>query len=471
MEDEQKTGVGGGGRGGAQTRRVVGVDTFRLGDLRTKVFRTSMVEKSVHKPVPKGRKVADSTASPSTSTNTGFQRRTVSRLRRRFSIDRDRDRPSASRRTPVGCGLERSQGLWTVRDGEDRRKRAPTSDDSGSVSWGYLFNSFIAGALAGTLADVSVHPIDTVNTRLKVMRLPVNLSRATVTQGLWLSRSWYSMNVLRPGEGFGALYRGLGPTLMQSLPMNASWFLVYEFSKQKGVSIVGEEYESVVHLCAGAFGELVSSVFYVPFDVVKTRMQLGENPSAASGGAVAANSNYRGTFHALSSIVRTEGIAGLYSGYRACIVADCSVSALQFMFYERLKSNILRKRQARHSRNESTAGATTTTTTSVDSDSHQLSAHEALLAGAASASAAAFLTNPIDTLTARLMTQGLAGTGQARYARSGLFRCARDIVLEEGAPALMRGWIPRTLRFGVLGALTLAVYEKVKWIIGFEEVD
>ena len=62
----------------------------------------------------------------------------------------------------------------------------------------------------------------------------------------------------------------------------------------------------------GAIGELTSSIFYVPFDVVKTRMQLGDNPHLASNGTIQSNSNYRNTFHALRSIFQNEGVRGLY---------------------------------------------------------------------------------------------------------------------------------------------------------------
>lgn len=64
---------------------------------------------------------------------------------------------------------------------------------------------------------------------------------------------------------------------------------------------------------------------------MKTRLQLQgrhNNPFFNSG------YNYRSTWDAARTIVRTEGFTALYSGYKATIFRDLPFSALQFAFYE-----------------------------------------------------------------------------------------------------------------------------------------
>ena len=64
---------------------------------------------------------------------------------------------------------------------------------------------------------------------------------------------------------------------------------------------------------------------------MKTRLQLQgrhNNPFFNSG------YNYRSTWDAARTIVRTEGFGALYSGYKATIFRDLPFSALQFAFYE-----------------------------------------------------------------------------------------------------------------------------------------
>lgn len=78
--------------------------------------------------------------------------------------------------------------------------------------------------------------------------------------------------------------------------------------------------------------DLAASPLYVPSEVLKTRLQLQgrfDNPYFHSG------YNYRSTFHALRTIIRTEGLAEMFSGYKATLSRDLPFSALQFAFYEK----------------------------------------------------------------------------------------------------------------------------------------
>lgn len=81
----------------------------------------------------------------------------------------------------------------------------------------------------------------------------------------------------------------------------------------------------------GFVADLAASVVYVPSEVLKTRLQLQgryNNPFFNSG------YNYRSTLHATRTIIREEGFAALFYGYRATLFRDLPFSALQFAFYE-----------------------------------------------------------------------------------------------------------------------------------------
>lgn len=56
----------------------------------------------------------------------------------------------------------------------------------------------------------------------------------------------------------------------------------------------------------GAMSELSSSIVYVPFEVVRTRLQLGSNPNLVTNGFIKNESNYRNTVNALVSIGARE---------------------------------------------------------------------------------------------------------------------------------------------------------------------
>lgn len=77
--------------------------------------------------------------------------------------------------------------------------------------------------------------------------------------------------------------------------------------------------------------DLAASVVYVPSEVLKTRLQLQgryNNPFFKSG------YNYKSTPDAFRTIIRQEGFAALFSGYKATLFRDLPFSALQFAFYE-----------------------------------------------------------------------------------------------------------------------------------------
>lgn len=87
----------------------------------------------------------------------------------------------------------------------------------------------------------------------------------------------------------------------------------------------------VTNTISGFVADFAASFIYVPSEVLKTRLQLQgryNNPWFKSG------YNYRGTVDAARTIIRQEGFAALFYGYKATIFRDLPFSALQFAFYE-----------------------------------------------------------------------------------------------------------------------------------------
>ena len=122
---------------------------------------------------------------------------------------------------------------------------------------------------------------------------------------------------------FRGLYAGISATLIFQGPATAIYFGTYEFVKKSARDMqLPAQYAPAVHLTAGAASEIANSVLVVPMEVVKSRLQLGENPHANTGGWIKTKKNYRNTIHAIISIVKTEGVSALYSGYRACLICD-----------------------------------------------------------------------------------------------------------------------------------------------------
>lgn len=114
----------------------------------------------------------------------------------------------------------------------------------------------------------------------------------------------------------------------------------------------------LVYFAAGAGSELMSSMLFVPAEVIRNRMQLGTNPQRATGGLVTRTHNYTSLWSGARSILQTQvraeaahqaggvlmcascvqGVRGLFVGWQSCLAQDCAFSALQFMVYEQVAS-------------------------------------------------------------------------------------------------------------------------------------
>jgi solute carrier family 25 (mitochondrial folate transporter), member 32 len=91
------------------------------------------------------------------------------------------------------------------------------------------------------------------------------------------------------------------------------------------------------HILASSTAGAVNVFATNPLWVAKTRLQIqGFHSGRSQIGDKTTVFKYRGTFHALSSIVRHEGLAGIYSGLSPSLLGVCHI-AIQVPLYEELK--------------------------------------------------------------------------------------------------------------------------------------
>jgi solute carrier family 25 protein 38 len=74
----------------------------------------------------------------------------------------------------------------------------------------------------------------------------------------------------------------------------------------------------------------LSAAVMSPVTLVKTRMEYG-GPMATQ---------YRSTWHALSTIAAQEGPRGLFRGLGPTVLANAPFSALYYMFYTKIKQAV-----------------------------------------------------------------------------------------------------------------------------------
>lgn len=179
----------------------------------------------------------------------------------------------------------------------------------------------IAGGLGGLCGDMLMHSLDTVKTRQQG-------DPHRPSQYRYLGASY--LKIFRQ-EGVGrGLYGGVTPAAIGSFTGTCVFFGTYEWAKR--IMLDAGVTPSIAYLNAGLVADLAASPLYVPTEVIKTRLQLQgqyNNPYFKSG------YNYRSAIDSARTIVKTEGVAALFHGYRATLYRDLPFSALQFAFYEK----------------------------------------------------------------------------------------------------------------------------------------
>jgi len=224
-----------------------------------------------------------------------------------------------------------------------------------------------SGALAGITSVCSTYPLDLVRSRLSIATASIALATqqqipplktattptapsvkqtlssayhtsSSASYSTGISRAECSMwgmtlKVMREEGGIRGLYRGLVPTAMGVAPYVGINFAAYE--ALRGVITPPGKSSVARKLACGALAGSVSQTLTYPFDVLRRKMQV---TGMASGGL---GYKYNGALDALQTIVRTEGLQGLYRGLWPNLLKVAPSIATSFFTYELVKELLI----------------------------------------------------------------------------------------------------------------------------------
>lgn len=122
---------------------------------------------------------------------------------------------------------------------------------------------------------------------------------------------------------------------MAGAPAAAIQMPLYEFIKRGGLS-KGDELPTPARIAMASAGSaaLVSFVAF-PTEVVRVRLQAQEM-TGAEAGMSSQHRKYTGVYDAFRTILRVEGISGLYRGLSASLVRTVPNSAIGLLTFETL---------------------------------------------------------------------------------------------------------------------------------------
>jgi hypothetical protein len=174
-----------------------------------------------------------------------------------------------------------------------------------------------AGAFAGILSTIAVHPLETLRTRLAIGACGGSGSALSIS-------AWSCIVEIVKNEGIGALFRGLDASILGIMPYAAIRLSTYDALKSAYKRATGEEHLNPrAALVFGAVAGVTSAVVTFPLEVARRRMMAG--------------SPYRNVGVALVGIVSKEGVGALFRGVELTIVKQAPQYALGFASYEMAK--------------------------------------------------------------------------------------------------------------------------------------
>ncbi|KAL2042937.1 hypothetical protein N7G274_003995 [Stereocaulon virgatum] len=327
-------------------------------------------------------------------------------------------------------------------------------------SWAHL----VAGGMGGMIAATLTSPLDVLKTRLQSDFYQSKLAATRNSRGvpphaaLSLARSavlhfretFQLLFSIHRVEGWRALFKGLGPNLIGTVPARAINFYAYGNGKRIISQKFNQGRESAwVHMCAAVNAGVITGTATNPIWLVKTRLQLDKNQAEKTG--TPSNRQYKNSVDCVKQTLRAEGVRGLYRGLSASYLG-ITESTLQWVLYEQLKSYLSRREERR----VASGRACTYWDKTVNWTGN--------FAGAGTAKLfAAVVTYPHEVVRTRLR-QAPQKNGLMKY--TGIVQCFTTIWKEEGMASLYGGLTPHILRVVPSAAITFGMYEVFLKLLG-----
>ena len=295
-----------------------------------------------------------------------------------------------------------------------------------------LISSLAAGTIAGAIEASITYPTEYVKTTLQIQ-----------------SKSKSSLNFHGPidcvkktiqTKGVSGLYKGMSALVTGTAAKAGIRFLSFEKFKSL-LSDSDGRLSSWRRMMAGLGAGLTEGVLVVtPTETIKTKLihdALGSKPK------------YTGLIHGIFSnfayiigtktIIKEEGISGIYRGVSAVILRQGANSAVRLTSYDLIKEQIVSK----YYKNQ------------------LLPWYMSFLAGSTAGVITVYATMPLDVLKTRMQSL------DAKKLYKNSFDCFTQIIRQDGIFALWKGTTPRLGRLIFSGGIVFTVYEKVLGLLKY----
>lgn len=328
------------------------------------------------------------------------------------------------------------------------------------IDWQMLDKSkfFFLGAALFSGVSATLYPVVLLKTRQQVAQYHVSC----IKTAFMIVRS----------EGFRALYRGFGTSLMGTIPARALYMGALEVTKSNvGTATIRLGFPeptaaAIANAVAGLSAAMAAQIVWTPVDVVSQRLMVqgggcskGVKGVPCSGLSNASACNYLNGIDAFRKILSTDGLRGLYRGFGISILTYAPSNAVWWASYSVAQRLIWNGMGCYYARKDGESGGNGGNGSgAIKPDSKTVMAVQGVSAAMAGG-ASALITMPLDTIKTRL--QVLYGEENGRLGPT-VGQTLRNLVKEGGWTACYRGLGPRWASMSVSATTMITTYEFLK---------
>ncbi|KAK7349278.1 hypothetical protein VNO77_06523 [Canavalia gladiata] len=318
------------------------------------------------------------------------------------------------------------------------------------IDWHMLDKSkfFFLGAALFSGVSATLYPVVVLKTRQQVLQSQVSCIKT-------------AFSLIR-GEGFRALYRGFGTSLLGTIPARALYMTALEVTKSNvGTATVRfglaePTAAAIANAAAGLSAAMAAQLVWTPVDVVSQRLMV-QGGCHSGNPKVAPAFRYINGIDAFRKILSTDGPRGLYRGFGISILTYAPSNAVWWASYS-VTQRLVWGGVGYYSRKKGEEGGDSVANNVLRPDTKIVMAVQGVSAAMAGGMAA-LITMPLDTIKTRL--QVLDGDENGRRGPT-IMQTLRSLVKEGGWMACYRGLGPRWASMSMSATTMITTYEFLK---------
>jgi solute carrier family 25 (mitochondrial phosphate transporter), member 23/24/25/41 len=311
--------------------------------------------------------------------------------------------------------------------------------------------TMIAGGIAGCVGKTITAPLSRLTILLQVEPLSQSVVHNTMSKNASILKftgsSFQAAKRVFIEEGLLSFWKGNLTSVFHRFPYSAINFTVYDELQMLTRQLNGAETPLTRFGCGSLAGGVACAICY-PLDLVRTQLTVRKSPSAGA-------SVYGSISSTVHSIVKQEGIWGLYRGLLISLAVTIPTFGISFCVYGTVKETILtdKGRTFNHLR---------------DPVSGHLNAYGSMISGAMSGIVSSVLLFPADSIRRRMQVEKVLYEADHREVivnnnvlteRRGAVAEMLRVLRGSGFRGLYRGLTPELLKVTPMVSITFCVYE------------